>query len=83
MQWKKLLEPEEVPLKKTHTQTYLLRLAPSKPQHWGSSLKVISSIQGETEVCGIKASRGHYPFSKPSPYRAGRLVPYLRLHQSS
>ena len=30
-------------------------------------------------MSGIKESRGHCPFSKPSPRRASNLVPYLRL----
>ena len=34
---------------------------------------------GLTEVPDIKASRGHCPFSKPSPHRTGKLVSYLRL----
>ena len=36
----------------------LLRLTPSELQHWGSSLKGTSGIQGETEVSGIKARAG-------------------------
>ena len=59
---------------RTHTQTHLLRLIPSELQHQGSSLKGTSDRQGETEVSGIKASRGHCPFAKPSPNRASKLV---------
>ena len=43
-------------------------------------MKGTHAIQGETEVSGIKVNRGHCPFSKTSPCRAGKLVPYLRLH---
>ena len=64
----------------TDTQTHLLRLAPSELQHWRSRLKGTSGIQGETEVSGIGASRGHGPFAELSPQRAGRLVPYLKFH---
>ena len=32
-----------------------IRFTPSDLQHWGSSLKCISGIQGGTEVSGIKA----------------------------
>ena len=42
-------------------------------------MKGTSGTQGETEVPGIKVSRGHCPFSKPSSHRAGKLMPYLRL----
>ena len=80
--WKKLLEPQAVPLKE-HTQAHLLRFTLSELQHQGSSLKGTSGIQGETEVSGIKASRGHCPFSKFSLHGAGRWMPYLRLHQPS
>ena len=51
----------------THTQTHLLRLAPSELQHQGGNLKGTSGVQGETEVSGIKESRGHCPFAEPSP----------------
>ena len=80
-QWKKLPEPQAFPLKRTHTGTHLLRLTPSELQHWGSSLKGTSGVQGETEVSGIRVSRGYYSFSKPCPHRASKLVPYLTLHQ--
>ena len=66
---------------RAHSWTHLLRLPPSELQHQGSSLKSTSGIQQETEVSGIKVSRGHCPFSIPSPQRASKLVPYLRLHQ--
>ena len=66
---------------RTHTQTHLLRLTPSELQCQGSNLESTSAIKGETEESGIKASRDHCPFSKPSPPRVGKLVPYLRLHQ--
>ena len=53
-----------------------IRFTPSDLQHWGSSLKCNSGIQGGTEVSGIKAGaggqlsprkvgRGHCPFSEP------------------
>ena len=71
--------PKQFLLKNPHTD--LLRLNPSELQHQGSSLKGSSSIEGETEVSVIKASRGQCPFSKSYPHRAGKLVPYLRLHQ--
>ena len=51
----------------THTQTHLLKFNPSELQHQGSSLKVSSGIQARTEMSGIKVSRSHCPFSKPSP----------------
>ena len=41
----------------------------------------MSGMQGETEVSGIKVSRGHCPFFGPSPHRAVRLVLYLRFHE--
>ena len=65
----------------THTRTHLLRLARSELQHQGGSLKGTSGTQGETEVSGTGASRSRGLFAEPSPHRAGRLVPYLRLHQ--
>ena len=64
-------------LKKPHMD--LLRLTSSEGQHWGSSLKGTSGIQGETEVSSIKVraggqfspsekgDRGHYSFSEASP----------------
>ena len=67
----------------THTGIHLFRLTPSELQHQGGSLKVTSGVQEETEVSGIGVSRDHYPFAETSPHRAGRLVPYLRLHQPS
>ena len=71
--------PKQFPLKNPHTD--LLRLMPSELQWWGSKWKGIRDVQGGTEVSGIKASRGHGPFSKPSTHTAGKLVPYQRLHQ--
>ena len=65
----------------THTPTHLLRLALSELQHQGGGLKDTSGTQGETEVSGIGASRGHCPFAEPSPDGSSRLVPHLRLHQ--
>ena len=68
-QWENLLEPQVVPLKEsTHKLTYSVS-TPSELQHRSSSLKSSHGIWGETEVSGIKASRGHCPFSKPSPHR--------------
>ena len=67
-------------VERTHTWIHLLKVTPSKLQYWGSSLKGTSDIQGETEVSGIKESKGHCPFAKLSPHRADKLVPYLRLH---
>ena len=43
-------------LKKPHMD--LLRLTSSEGQHWGSSLKGTSGIQGETEVSSIKVGAG-------------------------
>ena len=55
----------------------LLRFTPSELQHWGSSLKGTSGIQGGAGVSGIKvkggdsflpgrkAGRGHFPFLNP------------------
>ena len=40
--------PKQFSLKNPHMD--LLRLTPSEPQHWGSSLKSTSGIQGETEI---------------------------------
>ena len=77
-QWKEWLVPQAVPLKEpTHRLTYW----DSELQHRRSSLKDTNGIQGESEVSGIKASRDHCPFAKPSPNRAGKLVPYLKPHQ--
>ena len=61
-------------LKNSH-KVNLFRLTPSEFQHWGSSLKGTSSIQGGAEVSDIKASRGHCPFSKlpPHSWQAGAL----------
>ncbi|KAF6095163.1 hypothetical protein HJG60_012130 [Phyllostomus discolor] len=59
---------------------HMLRLTLSELQHWGSSLKGTSGVQGENEVSGIKVTRGSCPFFKPSPHRASKCVPYLRLH---
>ena len=50
--------------------THLHRLTACEFQHQDSSLKTTSGIQAGTEVSGIKVSRGHCPFSKPSPKRA-------------
>ena len=85
---------KQFPLKNPYTD--LLRLTPSEIQHWGSSLKGTSGIQRRSEVSGIKASAGgqlsprqkggQRPLSlfwtfPPQSHRAGRMVPYLRLHQ--
>ncbi|KAF6099918.1 hypothetical protein HJG60_011640 [Phyllostomus discolor] len=78
--WKKLLEPQQFPLKNPHTE--LLRLTPSELQRQGRSWKGTSGTLGGCEVCGIEENRGHWPFSQPSPHRAVRLVPHLRLHQT-
>ena len=78
-QWKKLLDPQAVPLKElTHGLTYkdVLSLSSSTVV---AAWKTPVCIQGETEVSGMKASRGHCPFSLS--HRASKLVPYLRLHQ--
>ena len=64
----------------THTQTHLLRPTPSELQHWGSSLKGTSGTHGETGSVWHQGTH-NCPFSKPSPHRAGKRVPYLRLHQ--
>ena len=66
---------------RTHTQTHLLRLSLSELQQWGGSSKGTSGIQGETEVSGIRASRGHCSFAELSPPpKVDRLVPHLKLH---
>ena len=77
--WRNSWSPKQFLL--THTQTYLLRITPTELQHWGGSLKGTCGVNGETEVSGMKLSRGHCPFAKPSPQTAGKLVPYQRLHQ--
>ena len=69
-QWNKLLEPQEVPLKKTHTWTDLLRLTPSGLRHRRGGLRGTSGMLGEAEGSGIKVSRGHCPFSRLSTHRA-------------
>ena len=79
--WKKLLAPQAVPLK-APTKTHLLRFTPYELWQQGGGLRGTSSMQGEAEVSGIKVSRCHCPFSKPSPCpRVSKLVPYLRFHQ--
>ena len=35
----------------------------------------------ETDGSGIRAIRGHCSSAEPSPQKASRLLPYLRLHQ--
>ena len=72
---------QTVPLKEpTHEVIYSDSL-PLSSSTGVSSLKGTRDIQEETEVSAIKMSRGHCPFSKPSPHRASKLVPYLRPHQ--
>ena len=66
--WKKLLEPQAVPLKEPHMG--LLRLSPSELQHQGGSLKGTGGVLGEAEVSDISVSRGRCPFSEPSHCRA-------------
>ena len=59
------------------------KLLPLVTQHLGEEARLLPfTLQGETEMSCIKESRGHYPFTKPSPHRAGKLMPYLKLHQS-
>ena len=73
--------PKQFLLKNPHTdwptQTYSLWTST-----WRQQLEGTSGIHWnwETEVLGIKSSRGHCPFSKPSPDRASKLVSHLRLH---
>ena len=68
------MEPQAVPLPRTHIWNHLLRLTPSELQQWVSTSKGTSGIEGETEVSGIKTSRGHCPVIKSSPYRASKLA---------
>ena len=69
----------------------LLGFTPSELQHRSSSLKDTRGIQEELKylASGVElggkflphrsASRSHCSFCEPSPHRAGRQVPYLRL----
>ena len=66
----------------THTWTHLLRCTPSELQHQGGRLKGTSGILGETEVSGIKVSRGHCPFSNPSPYSPTNLASWCHIWDS-
>ena len=65
--------------KRTHTWTYLLRLFPSGIQRWGSSLEGTIGVLGETEVSGIGGTKGHCPFSGPSPHRATELAGWCHI----
>ena len=71
----------------------LLRLTPSELQHWGSNLMNTRDIWEELNCLASgkswrgsflpdrSAGKGHLCFDEPSPHRASRLVPYLRLPQ--
>ena len=83
---------QAVPL---NPHTNILRLTPSELQHWGSSLKGTSGIQGGTEVSDIKAEAGGQLFPRQkdgqkllslfqtlSPQSHSTGAPYMNLHQS-
>ena len=76
-QWENCWSPRQFLLKNLHI--CLVRLTPCGLQHWDSSLKGTHAIQGGTEVSGIKASRGHCPFSEPSPHRATELTSWCHI----
>ena len=70
-QWRKLWDSQAFPLEGPTTDLGLLRLTPSGLQHRGSSWKDTCSIQGGTEVSGIKARAGGQLF----PREKGRQRP--------
>ena len=87
-----LWDPRQFLLKGLHTD--LLRLPPSKLQHWGSNLKATRDRKGRTEVSSIRVRVEGVAFSlitvlakaivalmSPPHHRAARWAPYVRFHQ--
>ena len=71
--------PEQFLLKNPHTDSPT-QTHSSGLWHWDGSLRGTSGMQGEAEVSGIKASRGHCSFSESFPHRDCRLVLYVGFH---